>query len=86
MFPVDIPGEEAFKDPVWSLLCLGSLPWYGFDPQPKNLGNAWARPQKKKYSQWVLISERQGYRHFYFPHSFLHVAYISVLEIKKIKK
>lgn len=47
MFPVDIPGEEAFKDPVWSLLCLGSLPWYGFDPQPKNLGNAWARPQKK---------------------------------------
>ena len=38
---------QQVKDPVLSLLWLGSLPWCGFNPWPNNFCMPWVPPKKK---------------------------------------
>ena len=43
-----IPSWPTVKDPVLSLLWLGSVLWCGFDPWPHNSGTSWAQTKEKK--------------------------------------
>ena len=39
---------QWLKDPVFSLLWLWLLLWYGFNPWPRNFHMPWAGPKKEK--------------------------------------
>ena len=45
---VVFPVAQWIKDPVLSLLWLGSPLWHGFSPWPLNFHMPWVQPKKKK--------------------------------------
>ena len=55
----EFPGGLVVKDLAQSLLGLGSLLWYGFDPWPQELTHAKGTVKKKKKEEKEKV---RGYR------------------------
>ena len=54
------PVAQWVKDPVLSLLWLGSLLWCRFDPWTRNFCILWAWPKKKKKKKRILLRVMGG--------------------------
>ena len=55
---------QGVKVPALSLQRLGSLPWCGFDPWPRNFHMLWAQPKKKWEIRVLRLGREKGV--FYF--------------------